>query len=42
MVLSTHRLMAESQAVYTHLGYVEFDQRTVNGFDRMFFRKQLQ
>jgi len=39
--LSTHRLMVESQAVYAHLGYVEFDQRIVNGFDRIFVRKQL-
>ena len=39
--LSTHRLMAESQAVYAHLGYVEFDRRIVNGYDRIFVRKQL-
>ena len=39
--LSTHRLMVESQAVYAHLGYVEFDRRIVNGFDRIFVRKQL-
>ena len=39
--LSTHRLMVESQAVYAHLGYVEFDQRIVNGYDRIFVRKQL-
>jgi len=41
LYLSTHRLMVESQAMYAHLGYVEFDQRIVNGFDRIFFRKQL-
>jgi len=40
--LSTHRLMVESQAMYAHLGYLEFDQRIVNGFDRVFVRKQLQ
>lgn len=39
--LSTHRLMHESQAVYAHLGYVEFDRRTVKGYDRIFVRKQL-
>jgi len=39
--LSTHRLMSESQAVYAHLGYVEFAQRVVNGYDRIFVRKQL-
>ena len=41
LYLSTHRLMSESQAVYVHLGYVEFDRRIVNGYDRIFFRKQL-
>ncbi len=40
--LSTHRLMVESQTVYAHLGYVEFDQRIVNGYDRIFVRKQLE
>jgi GNAT superfamily N-acetyltransferase len=39
--LSTHRLMHESQVVYAHLGYVEFDQRIVNGYDRIFVRKPI-
>lgn len=39
--LSTHKLMHESQAIYRHLGYVEFDRRIVNGYDRIFVRKQL-
>jgi len=39
--LSTHRLMYESQAVYAHVGFVEFDRRMVKGFDRIFVRKQL-
>ena len=39
--LSTHQLMIESQAVYAHLGYVEFDRRIVKGYDRIFVRKQL-
>ncbi len=39
--LSTHQLMHESQAVYAHLGYVEFDRRVVKGYDRVFVRKQL-
>lgn len=42
LYLSTHRLMHESQAVYAHLGYVEFDQRMVNGYDRIFVRKQIR
>lgn len=40
--LSTHKLMHESQRVYAHLGYVEFDRRIVHGYDRIFVRKQLQ
>ena len=39
--LSTNRLMLESQSVYEHLGYVEFDRRIISGYDRIFFRKQL-
>ncbi len=39
--LSTHKLMYESQAIYGHLGYVEFDRRIVNGYDRIFVRKPL-
>ncbi len=39
--LSTNRLMHESQSVYQHLGYREFDNRIMNGYDRIFFRKQL-
>lgn len=39
--LSTHKLMHESQAIYAHLGYIEFDRRIVNGYDRIFVRKQL-
>jgi len=39
--LSTHRLMHESQLVYAHVGYVEFDRRMVKGYDRIFVRKQL-
>jgi len=39
--LSTHRLMHESQSVYAHLGYVEFDRRVVHGYDRIFVRKPL-
>ena len=39
--LSTHRLMHESQSAYAHIGYVEFDRRLVNGYDRIFVRKEL-
>jgi GNAT superfamily N-acetyltransferase len=41
LYLSTHRLMDESQAVHGQVGYVEFDRRTVKGYDRIFVRKQL-
>lgn len=40
--LSTHRLMHESQFVYEHLGFIAFDERVVNGYDRIFYRKNLQ
>ncbi len=39
--LSTHKLMHESQAIYGHLGYVEFDRLIVNGYDRIFVRKPI-
>jgi N-acetylglutamate synthase-like GNAT family acetyltransferase len=38
--LATHELMHENRALYTKIGYVEFDHRVVNGFPRVFLRKQ--
>jgi len=37
--LATHELMTENRALYTRAGYVEYDQRVVNGYPRVFFRK---
>lgn len=40
--LATHELMAENRALYRHIGYVEYDHRIVNGYPRVFFRKNLR
>jgi predicted N-acetyltransferase YhbS len=39
--LATHELMHENRALYSRIGYVENDHRVVNGYPRVFFRKQL-
>lgn len=39
--LATHELMVENRALYARIGYVEYERRVVNGFPRVFFRKQL-
>jgi N-acetylglutamate synthase-like GNAT family acetyltransferase len=39
--LATHELMTENRALYARVGYVEYDQRVVNGYPRVFFRKRL-
>ena len=39
--LATHELMTENRALYSRIGYVEYDQRVVNGYPRVFFRKAL-
>jgi hypothetical protein len=33
--------MHENRALYTRVGYVEYDHRVVNGYPRVFMRKQL-
>jgi GNAT superfamily N-acetyltransferase len=40
--LATHELMHENRALYSRIGYVEYDRRVVNGYPRVFFRKQLE
>ena len=40
--LATHELMHENRALYSRVGYVEYDHRVVNGYPRVFFRKQLK
>jgi GNAT superfamily N-acetyltransferase len=39
--LSTNSLMLHAQQIYHHLGFVVYDRRIVNGYDRIFFRKNL-
>jgi ribosomal protein S18 acetylase RimI-like enzyme len=39
--LATHVQMTENQALYRRIGYVPYDERTVNGFPRVFMRKAL-
>ncbi len=39
--LYTHAAMTENRAFYPRLGYIEFDRRTDNGFERVFFSKRL-
>ena len=39
--LATHELMVENKALYSRVGYLEYDHRLVNGYPRVFFRKTL-
>jgi ribosomal protein S18 acetylase RimI-like enzyme len=39
--LYTHEGMAENQALYARIGYVEYDRRPQDGFSLVFMRKQL-
>lgn len=39
--LATHELMTENRALYSRIGYVEYDHRVINGYSRVFFRKPL-
>lgn len=39
--LYTNALMTENVALYTHLGYQEYERRTQHGFHRVFLRKSL-
>jgi len=40
--LATHVKMVENRALYAKIGYVQYDERVVNGFPRVFFRKGLR
>ena len=40
--LYTHQKMVENQALYSRIGYVEYDRRTENGFARVYMRKSLE
>ena len=39
--LYTNAAITENLAMYPHLGYVEVNRRTEDGFDRVYFRKNL-
>ena len=39
--LATHELMWENRALYEKVGYVQYDQRVINGYPRVFLRKSL-
>lgn len=39
--LATHELMTENRALYSRIGYVEYDYRIVNDYARVFLRKAL-
>ncbi|MGE0719237.1 MAG: GNAT family N-acetyltransferase [Alphaproteobacteria bacterium] len=41
MRLYTHQMMIENQAIYTRLGYVEYERMTVHGRPRVYMRKPL-
>ena len=39
--LSTHEKMTENQALYTRIGYREYDRRVEDGYSRVYMRKRL-
>ncbi len=41
IVLYTHAMMTENQALYGRMGYRETDRRTDHGFPRVFMEKPL-
>ena len=42
MTLFTHEVMTENLAIYGHLGYVEVERRSEDGYHRVFMEKQLR
>jgi ribosomal protein S18 acetylase RimI-like enzyme len=40
--LYTHEKMTENQALYSKIGYVEYDRRNEEGLRRVFMRKKLR
>ena len=39
--VNTNEKMFENIAIYNHCGYMEYDRRCEDGYDRVFFRKKL-
>lgn len=42
LILYTHEVMTENQAIYAHLGYHEVDRRTEDGYARIYMQKILR
>ncbi len=41
LYLCTNSMMTENQVFYPRIGYVEYDRRAQDGYDRVFYRKQV-
>jgi GNAT superfamily N-acetyltransferase len=41
LYLCTNAKMTENQVLYPKIGYVEYDRRTQDGYERVFYRKPL-
>ena len=39
--LYTHEVMTENVIIYTKMGYIESERKTVNGYDRIYMQKTL-
>lgn len=42
LYLYTHEKMTENRALYSKIGYVEYERRVNDGFPRIYMRKNLQ
>lgn len=42
LYLCTNSKMFENQALYTKVGYVEYERKHMDGYDRIYYRKSLQ
>lgn len=42
LYLCTNSKMVENQALYTKIGYVEYERKHMAGYDRIFYRKSLR
>ncbi|WP_213956152.1 MULTISPECIES: GNAT family N-acetyltransferase [unclassified Variovorax] len=41
LYLCTNSMMTENQVFYPRIGYVEYDRRAQDGYDRVFYRKSV-
>ena len=41
VLMSTHEVMTENQAIYTRLGYTEIERRAEDGYRRIYMEKRL-